>query len=188
MRRSNLAQRNSGLGPGSTGVGRMKVRGALPVILAVALLMCVSCKRQPPTEPSLFPASDQVAGWAETGEIRTFEAADLWKYIDGEAERYLKAGVQRVSTADYKFQNRADAMVDIYTMGSAEGAQEILNAEPAVDAKPIQLGDEGRLHSQSLVFRKGAYVVRIVAYEESAEIQQALLQLGRGIELRLARP
>jgi hypothetical protein len=29
-------------------------------------------------------------------------------------------------------------------------------------------------------------LVRIVAYEESAETQQALLQLGQGIELRLA--
>jgi hypothetical protein len=53
--------------------------------------------------------------------------------------------------------------------------------------KPIQLGDEARLSSQSLVFRKGAYLVRIVAYEESAETEQALLQLGQGIELRLAR-
>jgi len=29
--------------------------------------------------------------------------------------------------------------------------------------------------------------VRIVAFEESTETQQALLQLGQGIELRLAR-
>jgi hypothetical protein len=43
------------------------------------------------------------------------------------------------------------------------------------------------LSSQSLVFRKGTFLVRIVAFEELAETQQALLQLGRGIELRLAR-
>jgi hypothetical protein len=72
-------------------------------------------------------------------------------------------------------------------MGSADGAETIFRSEPAVDGKPIQLGDEARLHSQSLVFRKGACLVRIVAFEESAETQQALLQLGHGIELRLAR-
>jgi len=157
------------------------------VMLGATLLLDASCKRQSGTESSFFPASDQVPGWAPAGEIRTFEAADLWKYIDGEAERYLKAGVKRVSTADYKFQEKVDATVDIYTMGNAEGADTIFRAEPTVDGKSIQLGDAARLHSQSLVFRKGAYLVRIIAFEESAETQQALLQLGHDIELRLAR-
>jgi len=94
--------------------------------------------------------------------------------------------VRRVSTTDCRFQDKVDAVVDIYTMGSAEGAEKIFKSEPAVDVKPIQLGDDARLSSQSLVFRKGAYLVRIVAYEESAETQQALLQLGHGIEPRLA--
>ena len=165
----------------------MKARGAMLLMLGVALLLDASCKRQPGTEQSLFPASNQVAGWAKTGDTRTFEAADLWKYIDGEAERYLKAGVQRVSTADYKFQDKVDAVVDIYTMGNAEGSEKIFKSEAAADAKPIQLGEEARLSSQSLVFRKGVYLVRIVAFEESPETQQALLQLGHGIELRLAR-
>ena len=165
----------------------MKTRGVLLVMLAVALLLDASCKRQSMTERSFFPASNQVAGWAKTGDIRTFAAADLWKYIDGDAERYLKAGVQRVSTTDYKFQNKVDVVVDIYTMGNAEGAEKVFQSEPAVDGKPIQLGDAAGLSSQSLVFRKGACLVRIVAFEGSAETQQALLQLGRGIDLRLAR-
>jgi hypothetical protein len=165
----------------------LRARGVLLVILGVALFLDASCKRQPGSERSFFPASNQVAGWARTGDIRTFEAADLWKYIDGDAERYLKAGAQRVFTADYKFQNKVDAVVDIYIMGNVEGAEKIFHSEPAVDGKPIQLGDGARLHSQSLLFRKGACLVRIVAYEESAETQQAVLQLGQGIELRLAR-
>jgi len=165
----------------------VKARGLLLSLLVIALLLDASCKRQPGTEGSFFPASDEVAGWAKTGDMRTFEAADLWKYIDGEAERYLKAGVQRVSTIDYKFQNKVDAVVDIYTMGNAEGAEKAFKSETVVDAKAIQLGDDARLSSQRLVFRKGAYLVRIVAFEESTETQQALLQLGHGIGLRLAR-
>jgi len=165
----------------------VKARGVLLVMLGIALLLDASCKRRPGSEPSFFPASNQLAGWAKAGDIRTFEAADLWKYIDGEAERYLKAGVQRVSTTDYRFQNKVDAVVDIYTMGNADGAEKIFKSEPAVDLKPIQLGDEARLSSQSLVFRKGAYLVRIVDFEESAETQRALLQLGQGVERRLAR-
>jgi len=167
--------------------GAAAMRGALTIALCIALFESAACNREPRTPAAPFPASNQVAGWEKTGDIRTFEAADLWKYIDGEAERYLKAGVQRVSTADYKFQNKVDAVVDIYAMGSAEGAEKVFKSESAVDVKPIQLGDGARLYSQSLVFRKGAYLVRIVAFEESTETQQALLQLGQGIELRLAR-
>jgi len=165
----------------------MKARGVLLIMLGVALLLDAGCKRQPGTAPSLFPASNQVAGWAKSGDTRTFEAADLWKYIDGEAEKYLKAGVQRASTADYKFQNKLEAVVDIYTMSSANGAAQIFDSEPAADAKSIPLADGARLFSQSLVFRKGRYLVRIVSYEESDDAPQALVALGRGIEQRLGK-
>jgi hypothetical protein len=117
--------------------------------------------------------------------VRTFEAADLWKYIDGEAERYLKAGAQRVSTADYKFQNKVEAVVDVYTMRDPQGTVRILESEPAADTKPIQLGDSAHLYGQSLIFRKGPHLVRIVAYEASADIPRAIVQLGESIERRL---
>ena len=165
----------------------MKARGVLLVMLGLALLLNTGCKRQSGAGGSFFPASDQVAGWARTGDIRTFEAADLWKYIDGEAERYLKAGVQRVSTADYKFQNQVDATVDVYTMGDAAGAEKIFNSEPAANAAFAGLGDSARLSSQSLVFREGPYLVRITAFEDSMETKPALLGLARSIELRLAQ-
>jgi hypothetical protein len=169
------------------GGGEDKVRGVLLVILAVALFLDASCKRQSGTEPSFFTPSNQVAGWAKIGDTRTFEAADLWKFIDGDAERYLKAGVQRVSTADYKFQNKVEATVDIYTMGSAVGAEKIFDSEPAANAAFARLGDSARLSSQSLAFRKGPYLVRITAYEDSTETKPALLGLARSIELRLAK-
>ena len=189
MTRIDVARRieDSGLGPGRTRFGGPKACGVLLVMLGVVVFLDAGCKRQSGAAGSFFPASSEVAGWTRAGETRTFEAPDLWKYIDGEAERYLKAGVQRVSTTDYKFQSKIDAVVDIYTMGNAEGAEKIFSSEPAVVGKPIQLGDAARLHSQSLVFRKGAFLVRIVAYEESAEIAHALCQLGQGIERRLAR-
>lgn len=157
------------------------------ITLTVALLINAGCNREVPKPTALFPASNEVAGWAIAGEIRTFEAADLWKYIDGEAERYLKAGVRRVFTADYRYRNKFDAVTDIYVMEGVEGAKKIFDSEPTVDAKPIQLGDSARLYGQSLILRKGIYLVRIVAFQESAETSQAILDLGRNIEPRLTR-
>jgi uncharacterized protein DUF6599 len=165
----------------------MLIRSALIIALCFVFFAGASCNRGSATNRTAFPAPNEVEGWAKTGDIRTFDAADLWKYIDGEAERYLKAGTQRVSTADYRFQNKVDAVVDIYTMENLEGAAKIFESEPAGGAKPVPLGDSARLYGQSLIFRKGPNLVRIVAYEESAETPQAIVQLGRSIERRLTR-
>jgi len=168
--------------------GKLLLGAALCLVfLSLVLLIVSACKRQPTGSTALFPSSNEVVGWTKTGDVRTFEARDLWKYIDGDAERYLKVGTLRVSTADYKFQNKVDAVVDIYTMGNAEGAAKIFDSEPVGDAKPVQLGESARLYGQSLIFHKGPSLVRIVTYEESGETSQAIMQLGRNIEVRLTR-
>jgi len=158
------------------------------VLLAeMLLLLALGCNRQPANIAAAFPASDEVAGWSRTSGIRTYEAADLWKYIDGEAEKYLSAGVQRASTADYKFQNNLEAVVDIYAMSKADGATKLFDSEPAADAKSVDLGDAARLFRQSLLFRKGSQLVRIVAYQDSPGAPEALLALGRGVAQRLPK-
>ena len=157
---------------------------------AVMIAVCIAptgCRREAANETSFFPASNEAEGWVKTSATRTFAAADLWKYIDGAAEKYLKAGVQSALTSDYKFRDKLEAVADIYSMANADGAREILESEPVGDAKTPPLGDSARLHSQSLVFRKGPYLVQIVAYQEYPEAQQVLLELGRGIDKRLSR-
>jgi len=165
---------------------RQRLHSALLLVCCLALFANGSCHREGGANV-LFPSSNEAAGWVKSSDIRTFEAVDLWKYIDGEAERYVKAGVERVCTSDYKYQNKIDAVVDIYTMANAEGSKRIFESEPAGDARSVQLGDGARLYSQSLIFRRGSYLVRIVAYQESAETPQTLFQLGRAIEERVTR-
>src|SRR5512136_1524345 len=114
-------------------------------MILLALLAPTACYRQS-EQSSPFPKSNEIADWVRIGEIRTFPANDLWKYIDGEAERYLRAGVQSASTADYRFQGRSDAVVDIYAMATAAGATQLFESEPAGDAKRLQLADGARLY------------------------------------------
>ena len=122
----------------------------------LAVLADAACSRHAGVPATPFPASNEVAGWVKTGDTRTFSATELWSYIDGDAERYVKAGVQSTaSTADYNFQNTFDAVVDIYTMGDAKGARTILEGEPAGQAKSVQLGDSGRLYTGQPDFLQG---------------------------------
>jgi len=158
---------------------------ALGAPLALFLGMLVGCQSR--STLNFFPASGEVPGWTKAPEVRTYPPDKLSDYIDGDAEKYLKAGVRSTSTADYKFKDQAQTTVDIYTMSSADSAKAILDSEPAIDAKTPALGDAARLYSQSLTFRRGPYLVRMVAYQDSPEVAPALLALGQALEKKLPR-
>ena len=132
-----------------------------------------------------FPASGAIAGWEKSTETRTFAAKDLWQYIDGGAEQYISAGVVSTSTSDYMYMGKLEATVDVYTMGDSTGARKVYETGATKDEKPIPLGDEGRALAQSVLFRKGPYLVRIVAYESTPDSEQALLALAHGVEAKL---
>jgi hypothetical protein len=133
----------------------------------------------------MFPASNAVPGWTTTGTTRDFPADKLWEYINGDAERYLQAGVERALTADYRYQEKVEAVAEIYIMKAPAGAQKILDSESAVGSQPLRLGDEARLFPASLVFRTGRFLVRLTAFQESPEISKALVELGKEIRKRL---
>jgi hypothetical protein len=132
-----------------------------------------------------FPASGAVAGWEKSSETQVFPAKDLWQYIDGDAEQYVQAGVISTSTSDYKYQNQLHAVVDVYTMVDSAGARRILEADQTSSAGSVQLGDAGIASGQSVTFCKGPYLVRIVAYNNVPDVQQALIALAHGAESRL---
>jgi hypothetical protein len=163
------------------------LRGAAIIALLAGFAAIGGCgkKQNPVVTAGQFPESNQAAGWTTTGETRIFAAADLWQYIDGDAEKYMKAGVQSTSTADYKFHDKIEAVVDIHTMSNADGPKAIFDSEPAMDAATPQVGEAARLFKQSLLFRKGRYLVRIVTYQDSPDLGQALVDLGLAIERRL---
>jgi hypothetical protein len=158
----------------------------LPAALAV-LLIPAGCGNGASSPVSFFPNSSEAPGWSKAGEIRTFSSDHLSDYIDGDAEKYLKAGVESTSTADYKFKDQTEVVVDVYTMSSPQGAKTIFDSEPAMDSQNPAIGDAARLFSQSLTFRKGPYLVRMVAYQESPQIAPAMLALGHAMEPKLTR-
>jgi len=159
----------------------------LLVGLTVVVFLASCSLKKSAKDVSFFPDSNQVSGWTRSGETRTFSADRLWKYIDGDAEKYIHAGVERTLTTDYVYQGKVEATVDVYVMSAAGGAQKILDSEPSNSSRAVQVGDAGRLYRGSLTFRKGRYFVRVVAYEESPDLGDALVALGHGLEGRLSR-
>ena len=152
------------------------------VVLISIAAVSSGCKKR---QVDAFPASGTVSGWAKTGDTRVFDAKNLYQYIDGDAEEYIAAGVISTSTSDYTYQGGLEATVDVHTMGNAAGAAKILETGQTKDAKSIQLGDAGIAYAQSIIFRKGPYLVRIVAYDSTPDTPQALLALAHGVEAKL---
>jgi hypothetical protein len=124
-------------------------------IFAPGLLFLLAGCQAHSAPSSLFPDFAEAPGWTKSPEVRTFSPDQLSNYIDGDAEKYLKAGVRSTCTADYKFKNQDQATVDIYTMSSVDGAKSIFESEPAMDAQTPGIGDAARQYPQSLIFRKG---------------------------------
>ena len=143
--------------------------------------------RQAAGRVSWFPESGEVPGWTKAGETRRFEAADLWKYVDGDAERYLRAGVRRTLTANYRYGDAVEAVADIHLMEAAPAAASIFESEPSAGSRSVALGDAGRSYGQSVTFHRGPFFVRLVAYQDVPRTEQALVSLARGIEARLSR-
>jgi len=157
---------------------------AVTVILAGLM---AGCRSQPPyASEEFFPATGSVPGWNKESATSTYDAGNLWKYIDGDAEKYLQAGVVKVLNSDYRFKLVSDASVDVYVMGDAAGARKVYDSESSEGSQPLTIGDAGRYAKGSLTFRQGPYFVRLVAYGDSPEMVAALTALARVVSSRLS--
>ena len=160
----------------------------IALLIAVAILASACGSKTPSPAPTFFPETNQVPGWAKSAETRTFPADKLWEYVDGDAERYLQAGVEKTLTADYRYKNKFDAVADVHVMRAPEGAKIIFDSDSAVDSESLNLGDHGRRWQGSLAFTTGRYYVHLTAYEqEDPEVGAALEALARAIQERLAQ-
>ena len=77
--------------------------------------------------PSGFP---EVEGWTQTGEVRVYNADNLWEYIDGAAVLFVEYGVRTCMTADMSAAG-VSLTVDLYEMASPLGAVGVFKRESA---------------------------------------------------------
>jgi len=140
--------------------------------------------RQKPSA-ELLPASGEIPGWTQTRPTRSFEAANLWQYVDGDADRYIHADVRQTLTAEYRSRNAIDMTADVHLMSDAAGARRIMESESGSGSQSIPLGDACRLYGQTLTFRKDAYFVRLVGFEDTPQAGQALVEFARALERKL---
>jgi len=128
------------------------------VLIALAAALSPSCAGG----PSGFPA---VEGWTQSGEVRVYNAENLWEYIDGAAELFVQYGVETCATADMS-RAGASATVDLYEMASPLGAVGVFKAESAhgsVDLTGATLAAVSPPYQARMV--KGSTYIKVNVYE-----------------------
>lgn len=72
-----------------------------------------------------FPDLD---GWTQVSEVRTYNADNLWEYINGAAELYVSYDVQTSRTADLR-SGDLEVTLDLYDMGEPLNAFGVFSRE-----------------------------------------------------------
>jgi hypothetical protein len=149
-------------------------------LVLVVLAALSACSRQ-----AAVWLPDAAPGWSRSGEVRQFSAKNLYQYMDGEADKYVQAGVKQTITADYRHRSGLQATADVFVMSAGLGPRQLFGAEPGTDAKGVALGEAARVYRSSLVFRKGRYFVRVVAFGEGIKVPVQLVDLAHAIDEQL---
>src|ERR1019366_5597144 len=100
------------------------------------------------------------------GAVR-FYSSDLYRYMDGGADIYLKYGLAAMAHRDYK-RAGVEATVDVFDMGGPLEAFGIYSAERSPEYHFVDIGAEGYSSESTLNFLQGRYYVRLSAFGDGA--------------------
>jgi hypothetical protein len=135
----------------------------------------------------LLPAEGDLSGWKNTAEPRFFEPANLWEYINGQAELYIQYGFQLVVTSDYGMkEEESSIIVEIYQMESALHGFGIYAAERSPEDSFIDVGVQGYIAEDILNFWKGPYYVKITSLEFSDSMKDTLNTFAKIISHKIS--
>jgi hypothetical protein len=122
-----------------------------------------------------FPALD---GWEQTGEVRVFDADNLWEYINGAAELFVAYNVQTCETADLSSGDVVVAL-DLYEMGTPLNAFGIFSRERAGDHVTVSGATDAMVSAPylALLVKGSTYAkVNVLEGELTAEGGRAMLE------------
>ena len=138
---------------------------------------------------SLYPAKNEVPGWAMKETPRSFKPANLYEFIDGAADGYLTYGFQEVATADFAQESSGfQAVIDIYQMQDPRNAFGIYSEERNPEYSFMKIGNEGYSGGTSVNFWSGPYYVKITTFDEKDALKQEMAKLAAAVAGKVTAP
>ncbi len=133
---------------------------------------------------------DLVPGWQQSGTNREYTAANLFEYMDGNAEGYLLYGFARMQGITCK--SGANALViDVSEMEDPDLAYGMFTANSDPNQPTVKIGMIGQIAPRRASFTKGKYYVEIAASPEldhTASLRAFASALEQNIDGRSTPP
>jgi hypothetical protein len=106
-----------------------------------------------------------VDGWTQAGEVRVYNAENLWEYIDGAALLFVEYGVRTCTTADMSTAG-VSVTVDLFEMATPLGAVGVFKRESAGgDVNHIGATVAALSPPYQALMVRGSTYVKVNAYE-----------------------
>ncbi len=132
----------------------------------------------------------QVGAWQRTDTIQTILPPKIFEYMDGAGELYLAYQLERLEVFEYNSQNQDSILVELYWVKTTDDAYGLLSGdwggEPAGPKAVSSPGTTGvapeftALYGAGLLrLRSGNLFARVMAYQETPQSREAVLELGR---------
>ena len=121
----------------------------------------------------------EMAGWRWDNQIERHDSRTLYGYMDGAAELYLAYGFQDLTVRRYVKPGLPPITVELYRMASSADAYGVFTFER--QDEPAGIGQGSEFGGGMLRFWRGAYFASIYAEGEGAEVESALIGIGRGV-------
>lgn len=126
-----------------------------------------------PTAAEMLPSSGALTGWILVGEPEEFPGEDLWKHINGAADRYLDYGCTSLAVAYYSPEgSESEIAVEIYRMGDELGSFGIYTLERPPEGPFLEVGAQGYQAGGELNFFGGSNYIKLQAFPaDEAELE-----------------
>jgi hypothetical protein len=123
----------------------------------------------------------EMAGWKQSGEIQVFSRANLYDYINGGADLFLKYDFQELKVAEYQNDQKASVTIELYRHKTPTLAFGIYSQERLSNANYLEVGAQGYSEKGILNFLIADYYVKMSSVDGGPEDQEVLLDFAKKI-------
>jgi hypothetical protein len=150
----------------------------LVLVYSLAAVEICPAASSPGGKSSVFP---EITGWKQTGGILTFSPRKLYDYIDGAADLYLTYEFQELKVAEYQNEKNASVTVEVYRHQTPTQAFGIYSQERLSNANFLDIGAQGFIEKNILIFMQANYYVKINSSDTGAEDEEVLVAFAKGV-------
>jgi hypothetical protein len=123
----------------------------------------------------------EMAGWKLSGEIQIYSPANLYDYINGGADLYLKYDFQELKVADYVNNQKASVTIEVYRHKTPVHAFGIYSQERLNNANYLEVGAQGYSEKGVLNFLAADCYVKMSSVDTGPEDQAVLLAFAKKV-------